>query len=216
MKKTLKFTSLLFCLALNGYGQKTYLDLMINRVSTNLYYGSTRQAEFKDFTKSARGIQAGLSFQAGITPAFSVVPELYFIRKGGKLKANNPNSTNEIYLQLNTIELPVLARVHFGKMHLNAGPSIAYNLSGINKIGTVEKEIKFANINGDFRRFEASVQLGGGFEIPIKERRLLIDLRYNHGLSNISFDKEIYNRSFLVSIHFSKAWKKNPLAKNIN
>ncbi len=40
------------------------------------------------------------------------------------------------------------------------------------------------------------------FEIPIKEIRLLIDLR---GLSNISCDKEIYNRSFLVSLHFSKA-----------
>jgi hypothetical protein len=62
----------------NTFGQKTYLDLMINRVSTNLNYGNS-QDNLKDYTKSARGFQAGISFQAGITPHFSVVPELYFL-----------------------------------------------------------------------------------------------------------------------------------------
>ena len=60
---------------------KTYLDLMVNVVSTNINYGgaNTSLAEYK---KSSNGIQAGASFQAGITPAFSVVSELYFMRKG--------------------------------------------------------------------------------------------------------------------------------------
>ena len=83
-----------------------------------------------DYKKSNNGIQAGASFQAGITPGFSLVSELYFMRKGGKLKANNPLTTSESSLRLNTIELPVLARFHFGKFYVNAGPSIAYNLSG--------------------------------------------------------------------------------------
>ena len=47
------------------------------------------------------------------------------MRKGGKLKANNPLTTSESTLHLNTLELPVLARFHFGKFYVNAGPSIS-------------------------------------------------------------------------------------------
>ena len=112
---------------LNGVKKtaKTYLDLMVNVVSTNLNYGEANSS-LADYKKSNNGIQAGASFQAGITPGFSLVSELYFMRKGGKLKDNNPLTTNESSLHLNTIELPVLARFHFGKFYVNAGPSIAY------------------------------------------------------------------------------------------
>ena len=117
---------------------KTYLDLMVNVVSTNLNYG-VANSSVADYKKSNNGIQAGASFQAGITPGFSLVTELYFMRKGGKLKANNPLTNDETSLRLNTIELPVLARFHFGKFYVNAGPSIAYNLSGNKKIEDVSK-----------------------------------------------------------------------------
>ena len=66
----------------------------------------------------------GHPFRQVLRPHFSLVSELYFIRKGGKLKANNPLTTNESTLRLNTIELPVLARFHIGKFYMNAGPSI--------------------------------------------------------------------------------------------
>src|SRR5439155_24675052 len=103
----------------------------INAVSTNLNYGSSNSA-LTDYKKPVLGAQIGMSFQAGITPKFSIVPELYFMMKGGKLKANNPVTNNETTLRLYTLELPVLARFHFGKLYMNAGPSIAYNLGGTN------------------------------------------------------------------------------------
>ena len=81
----------------------------MNVASTNLNYGGSN-GTLTDYKKSANGIQAGVSFQAGITPGFSLVSELYFMRKGGKLKTNNPLTTNESSLRLNIIELPVLAR----------------------------------------------------------------------------------------------------------
>ncbi|MBK6989199.1 MAG: outer membrane beta-barrel protein [Bacteroidetes bacterium] len=34
---------------------------------------------------------------------------------------------------MNSIELPVLARFHIGRIYLNAGPSMAYNFSGNRK-----------------------------------------------------------------------------------
>lgn len=191
---------------------KTYLDLMINVVSTNLNYGSANSS-LADYKKSNNGIQAGASFQAGITSAFSIVPELYFIRKGGKLKANNPLTTVESSLLFNTIELPVLARVHFGHFYINAGPSIAYNLSGTKKLDGKSTKLSFAGSTDGFKRFDAGVQAGGGIEFPFKEKRIALDVRYNYGLINISNDRDIRNRALMISVHFSNLWKTNPLGR---
>jgi Outer membrane protein beta-barrel domain len=191
---------------------KTYLDLMINVVSTNLNYGGANSS-LADYKKSNNGIQVGASFQVGIKPGFSIVSELYFIRKGGKLKANNPLTTSESSLRLNTIELPVLARFHFGKFYVNAGPSIAYSLSGSRKIEDVSTKLSFANSTEGFKRFDAGVQMGGGVEVPFKQRRIALDIRYNYGLTNIAYDNEIHNRAVMISVHFSKPWKTNPLGR---
>ena len=200
-------------LAVNTFGQtKTYLDLMINVISTNLNYGDANKS-VADYKKSTNGIQAGVSFQAGITPAFSLVSELYYMRKGGKLKVNNPLTTNESSLRLNTLELPLLARLHLGKFYMNAGPSIAYNLSGKNTMGDLSTKLSFNNSGEGFMRFDAGVQMGGGVEFPFKQKRIALDIRYSYGLTDISYDREIHNRAVMISVHFSKAWLTNPLGR---
>jgi hypothetical protein len=181
-------------------------------VSSNLNYGESNSV-MSDYKKSTHGIQAGISFQAGITPWFSLVSELYYIRKGGQLKANNPTSVKESNLRLNTIELPVMARFHLGKFYMNAGPSVAYNVSGKRKMDDQSTKLSFGNTVEGFKRFEAGIQVGGGFEFPVKQKRIALDIRYNYGLTNIAADKAIYNRSVMISVHFSKPWKTNPLGR---
>jgi len=195
-----------------GKTAKTYLDLMVNVVSTNLNYGGANST-LADYKKSNNGVQAGVSFQAGITPCFSMVSELYFMRKGGKLKASNPLTINESSLRLNTIELPVLARFHVGKFYMNAGPSIAYNISGSSKNDVADK-LSFKNSTEGFKRFDAGVQMGGGVEFPVKQRRIALDIRYNYGLTSIAYNREIHNRAVMISVHFSKPWKTSPLGRN--
>jgi hypothetical protein len=192
---------------------KTYLDLMINVVSTNLNYGSSNSL-LSDYKGPIKGIHAGVSFQAGITSNFSLISELYYIRKGGELKDNNPLTTKNTTLRLNVIELPVLARFHIGEFYLNAGPSIAYNLSGSSKIEGLTNSISFNNSTKAYKRLDAGIQIGGGYMIPIKQKRLALDIRYCYGLTNISNDKEIFNRGLVISVHFSKSWKTNPFSKN--
>jgi hypothetical protein len=136
------------------------------------------------------------------------------MKKGGKLKANNPLSPNESSLRLNTLELPVLARFHVGKFYMNAGPSIGYNLSGNREINDKSSKLSFKNSDGGFKRFDAGIQMGGGFEFPLKQKRIAIDMRYNYGLTNISQGNEMHNRALMISVHFSKAWKTNPLCRN--
>ena len=129
----------------------TYFDLMVNVVSSNLNYGSSNTA-FSDYKKANNGLQAGATFQAGITSHLSLVTELYFIRKGGKLKEGNPLTTQASALRLNTFELPVLARIHLGNFYVNAGPSIAYNVSGKSSLDEVSTKLSFGNSRRGFQK----------------------------------------------------------------
>ncbi|MBL0030908.1 MAG: PorT family protein [Bacteroidetes bacterium] len=191
---------------------QTHLDVMVQMTSSNLNYGSA-ESSLSDYKKSIRGLQAGFSFQAGVTPAFSVVSELYYMRKGGSLKANNPLNVGESTIKINSIELPMMARLHVGKLYLNAGPSIAYNFSGSRKFSDETSQLNFSNSIDGFKRWDASIQVGGGFSIPTKKKTITLDVRYVHGLSDIANAGEIKTRSVMVSVRVSKPWKSNPFAK---
>ncbi len=191
---------------------ETYLDLVLNVVGTNLNYGKSNDV-LSDYKKAVLGAQVGVSLQAGITPHVSLVSELYFFMKGGELKANNPLTTSNTNIRLYTLELPVLARVHFGRFHLNAGPSIAYNIYGSQKNENSTSDLAFNNSAEDFKRWEAGVQVGGGYTFHTKRKTVRLDIRYNYGLTNIANSGEMYNRSLILALHFAKPWKTNPLGK---
>lgn len=194
---------------------KTYLDLVLNLVSTNFNYGKSNST-LSDYKKSTLGAQVGVSFQAGITSKFSLVSELYFIMKGGELNANNPLTTNRTTLRFYLVELPVLARFHVGKFYVNAGPSIAYNLYGSRKTEGSTTALSFNNSSEAFKRLDAGIQMGAGYRFKMKQRSVALDVRYTYGLTNISNDQEMYNRYLNISLHISKPWKTNPLGRNKN
>jgi hypothetical protein len=191
---------------------ETYLDLVLNVVGTNLNYGKSNDV-LSDYKKAVLGAQVGVSLQAGITPHVSLVSELYFFMKGGELKANNPLTTSNTNIRLYTLELPVLARVHFGRFHLNAGPSIAYNIYGSQKNESSTSDLAFNNSAESFKRWEAGVQMGGGYTFHTKKKTVRLDVRYNYGLTNIASSGEMFNRSLILALHFAKPWKTNPLGK---
>ena len=192
---------------------ETYLDLVLNVVSTNINYGKSNSA-YTDYKKVVFGRQIGVSFQAGITPDFSLVSELYFIMKGDKLTGNNPLTVDQSVLRFYTLELPVLARVHIRKLYLNAGPSIAYNLYGTSKIGGSTRDLSFNNSNEGFKRLDAGIQFGTGYRFKLKQKNVALDIRYTYGLTNVSYGQEMYNRYLNISLHLSNPWKTNPLGRN--
>lgn len=189
---------------------RTYLDLVLNVVSTNFNYGKTNSS-LADYKKSTFGAQIGVSFQAGITPKVSLVSELYFIMKGGALNANNPLTDDKTTLRFYALELPVLARFNVGKFYANAGPSIAYNFYGTRKMEGSTTALSFNGSSEAFKRVDVGIQLGAGYRFKVKQKSVALDVRYTYGLSNISNDQEMYNRYLNISLHFSKPWKTNPL-----
>lgn len=216
--KTLITGLFLFMMLTGNYAQETYFDIILNYSPTNFNYGDS-EALLKDYKKNLGGIQVGAGFQGGITKNFSLVSELYFMMKGAGLEAGNPLTTNESKTRLFTVEMPVLARVHFRGIYLNAGPTLGYNVGGKVKVeGSEEVPREYYNISfdgseGAYKRWDAGVQFGGGYEFKVKNTRVAIDARYQYGLTNVYQSGERYNRNFTWNITLSKAWKSNPLAK---
>lgn len=192
---------------------ETYLDLVLNVVSTNINYGKSNSS-YADFKKIVMGGQVGASFQAGITPDFSLVSELYFIMKGDKLSQNNPLTGAKSVIRFYSLEFPVLARVHIGKLYMNAGPSVAYNLYGTRKTGSTTRDLSFNNSIEGFKRLDAGVQFGAGYRFKLKKGAVALDIRYTYGLTNVSSGQEMYNRYLNISLHLSKPWKTNPFGRN--
>ncbi|GAB2668034.1 hypothetical protein GCM10027036_22000 [Flavihumibacter cheonanensis] len=138
MQKITSFWTVLILVALSSvtsvaYSQTSKFSIALNSLTTNFNYGSAN-SDLKSYKKDYRGFQAGISYQAGITPIFSIVPELYFAMKGGILQKNNPLTGGKSTLRINSLELPVLARVHYKKLYLNAGPYAGYNVGGRLKV----------------------------------------------------------------------------------
>lgn len=193
--------------------QTSRFNISLNSMTANFNYGSSN-AQLKDYKKDYKGLQAGISYQAGITTMFSLVPELYFAMKGGALKEHNPLTGSKSTLRINSLELPVLARLHIKKLYLNAGPYVGYNVGGrlkVNETGTVPEKItkvSFGNTSGDWKRWDAGFQAGAGYNFNLKQSMLTLDVRYGYGLVNISRDVERYNRMLNISIQISKPCKK--------
>ena len=183
--------------------QPTYLDFFISGVNTTLNYGNLNKS-LSDYKKDVQGVQIGVSLQKGICQDFSLVTELSLVMKGGKLLVANPLTDKESILRFYGVEIPVLARFHMGKFHLNAGPSLAYTFYGTQKLDGSTTDLSFKNSIGGYKRFDAGIQFGGGYTFLVKQKRVALDIRYCYGLTDISRDKEIYNRSLLVRLHISK------------
>ncbi|MDV7138312.1 porin family protein [Maribacter sp. TH_r10] len=218
MRKQLVLCFTLGLMAINAIAQETYLDVVINYTPTTMDFGDNNKT-VKDFKKGYWGLQAGASLQLGVTDYFSVVPELYFVMKGAKLEKNNPLTGQETRIRFNTIDLPVLARLHLCDFYVNAGPVASYNLGGHVKakangeLPDSKVMMDFGSDESQYSRWDAGIQFGLGYEIQLKKSRLLLDLRYHYGMVDMGNGSDIYNRYFNMNILLAKKWKNNPLAK---
>jgi hypothetical protein len=214
MQKFTSFWTVLILLVISSvtssaYSQTSKFSIALNSLTTNFNYGSAN-SDLKSYKKDYRGFQAGISYQAGITPHFSIVPELYFAMKGGILQKNNPLTGGKSTLRINSLELPVLARVHYKKLYLNAGPYAGYHVGGRLKVEESANSVKsstrvsFGKDASDLKRWDLGFQAGAGYNFPLKKSTFTLDIRYGYGLVNISREVNRYNRMLNISLQVSR------------
>lgn len=194
MKKILAITALVLGLGVQAQQTKeTKKDSgieLIPKAGINIANQSIKNVNGE---KSKTSFQAGLgvNIQTGVKN-FSVQPEVNFISKGTKFKNSFGNHT----YNFNYIEIPVLAKYSFGPVYVNAGPSIGF-LMGKND------RIKAAY--GKTKSVDFGLQMGAGVALPAGPGKIIVDGRYNLGLSNISDEKglDVKNRGFAISLGYA-------------
>jgi len=216
--KILATLVVLMMISVPSFSQERRFGISINSLTTNFNYGSSNK-QLQPYKKDFKGLQVGASYQAGISRMFSVVPELNFAIKGGKLKADNPVTTNKSTLRIYSLEIPVFARLHINRFYINAGPYAGYTLGGRLKIDGSEDlaasstKVSFGSSAGDLKRWDYGFQAGAGYNFKLKKSTLTLDARYGYGLANISNDMNRYNRTLNISLIVSNRQKKNPKGK---
>ena len=216
--KTIMMLALSLIVSAFAMGQNNQFRISINSLTTNFSYGKANSS-LQSYKMNFCGLQAGVSYQAGISKSFSIVPELYFAMKGGTLKTGNPITVSKSTLKLYSVEMPVLSRLHINKLYLNAGPYVSYHIGGrlkadpANSVPAATTKLTFGNDAGDFRRWDAGLQAGGGYNFSMKRSILTLDLRYGYGLVNVSRDVQRYSRMLNISVQVAKL--KSKIAKKM-
>ena len=197
--KLMKFTPivLFFCITYSLQAQ----TLLGGKLGVHLGKWKTEQILQDEELNSNAALQAGFISEFGITNRLSIHTGLYYIQKG--VRGTSQDFSTSIELQskiiLNYLELPLLLKVQINSSEEGpifyglAGPSIAYALSGkliseglINGEKFKETEdLEFSDDDG-FKRAELSLAIGAGVNIPSGPGKVLIDLRYLLGLSNLN------------------------------
>jgi hypothetical protein len=156
---------------------------------------------------------------------FSLQPELLFHQKGYTSKYIDSESSSSFTHTLNYLELPVLARVNFGKFYATTGTYVGFGVGG-NYKGSItstsigfttewEGDVKFgaepdnyAGSNQYINAVDFGVQFGAGMNVGL----VVIDLRFGLGLTDIvdkgDLSTQTLNRSLQLTAGFPLVAKK--------
>ncbi|GIZ14856.1 porin family protein [Capnocytophaga catalasegens] len=134
-----------------------------------------------------RGFYAGIFLELPLGTIFAIQPELIYARQGAKWEKGGiltNGGTYEARLNMNYINVPIMAKIKIGNLGILGGPQFGFLIQ--------KPEVEVPSTGGNytidksaFGTFDFGIGIGADFQIT---ESLLIDLRYTHGLTN-TFDK---------------------------
>ncbi|MBP1770615.1 MAG: hypothetical protein H6P96_1233 [Candidatus Aminicenantes bacterium] len=137
----------------------------------------------------------GVFFAYNINRNFAIQPEAYYLTQGGTWTDVYDSTTYKYVDRWNYIHVPVLAKYRFmpdKKLTpiLFAGPAVGFLLSAhykyfVNDFEEFDKDIKMWMNKTNF-----SAVFGAGVEYKMDKLMLILDIRYDLGLTNIDGDDD--------------------------
>jgi hypothetical protein len=136
--------------------------------------------------KMKTGITAGLMLDAPLSQNFHFQPGLNFVQKGYTAKDDEAKET----FNINYIELPLNFGYYSNGFFAGAGPSLAYGMSGKDKLKYTDQSIPDEDEKIDFGSGEDQIKqfdFGANVTAGYKTRSgFLIAANYTAGLSNLA------------------------------
>jgi hypothetical protein len=132
----------------------------------------------------------GVFFALNLNKTFAIQPEIYYLTHGGTSTFDADLSTYKYVDTYKYIHVPVLAKLRFmpdKKLTpvIFAGPAFDLLLSANYKYYVDDVLEWDKNIKSFLNKTNISVVFGGGLEYKLDKLRLILDVRYDLGLTNI-------------------------------
>ncbi len=136
------------------------------------------------------GFAAGFSFEVPVSHSFSVQPELLIVRKHAEIDLSDSEYMGSEKLSVNYFEIPLLAKWYPGERRgtifsLQGGPAIGLRMDAMRESRREDGSIVDVEGSTLVKATDWGLVVGAGIEFHEFIWALTIDLRYNHGLSNI-------------------------------
>jgi hypothetical protein len=141
---------------------------------------------------SKAGLNLGLLGHIHLSDQFALQPEIYYSGQGAKIENLNTN------LNLDYINVPVLLQYMFDNgFRLQAGPQLGFLVAAKTKTGNTTLSVK-----DNYQNIDLGLGLGASYVHP--PSGFGVDVRYNHGMTNISTlnNTELKNRGVQIGVFY--------------
>ncbi len=183
MKKSI-FFGMAIVLMMSFTASAQHVNLGV-KVGANLYNIQNSNGFKNDFLP---GIHLGLIGHIHLSDHFGLQPELLFSGQGAKEGSNKIN--------LNYVNIPVLLQYFFANgLRLQAGPQLGVLVSA-------KSSLTNGSIKDNFKSIDVGLSAGASYiHVP---SGFGVDLRYNHGLTNINESDLVTstNRGFQLGVFY--------------
>lgn len=201
-----------------AFSQLSHAQFLSVTPKIGLTLSTSREVTQMDYSPA---FHIGASVVYKISDRFSLVSSVMFEQKREKLEFPFADSSHTQVpaaekMRSNYVTVPLLIEFNpFRNNHIfiNGGIYLGYLLNAKAKITTAEYVEEYnttADIDiSNFKRFVFGVGIGGGIYIPVtKNGQILIDLQYEHTLTEGSQFLDLQFRTFIISAGYAMSISK--------
>ncbi len=162
------------------------------------------------FTNKA-GAVGGISLNVGLCSFFSLQPEVLYVQKGTKGSDTVEGVEITGKYEVDYIEVPLLLNFSFAKEGSSFVPSVyAGPYAGLNARAKMKMSSGGESYSADFKDYVKDTDFGLTFGIGLGKKigsgKLVLDVRYDLGLTNIGEDMQegqsVKNKSWLFMLGY--------------
>lgn len=141
--------------------------------------------------------KVGLTYDASISPSFSIIPGVEFINKGYS-QSSIDGALNAFYFQVPILAAYKISLSDNAVLAIKAGPNIACGIVGSDITWYDSNET--TNYFDDIKRFDVGITVGAHVDV----KRFQIGLEYNRGFIKVfdGYDFKCFNQSFGATLGY--------------
>ncbi len=157
------------------------------------------------------GVVGGFSMNLRLSRVFSLQPEILYVQKGTKLTITEEETEISGKLNVDYLEIPLLLSFSFAKEGSSfvpsvfAGPYVGVNTSAKIK-ATLDGQSETVDFKDSVKDTDIGLAFGVGLGMKIGSGKIVLDVRYDLGLTNVAEGIEegqsVKNRTWLFMLGY--------------